>query len=45
MITIDCPLCDGSATTDEHLTTLTCEGCDITVDVAADTLVELGVAA
>jgi len=45
MITIDCPICDASATTDEHLTTLTCEGCDVTVEVATDALVELGVAA
>ena len=29
MITIDCPLCAGEATTDEALTVLTCDGCGI----------------
>ena len=31
MITIDCPLCAGEATTDEGLTLVTCDGCGTTV--------------
>ena len=34
MITIDCPLCAGEATTDESLAAVTCDGCGITVDIA-----------
>ena len=37
MITIDCPFCDGEATTDERLTTVVCDGCGIATDVAPDT--------
>jgi hypothetical protein len=36
MITIDCPFCDGEATTDERLTTVVCDGCGIATDVAPD---------
>ena len=36
MITIDCPFCDGEATTDERITTVVCDGCGIATDVAAD---------
>jgi hypothetical protein len=36
MITIDCPFCDGEATTDERLTTVNCDGCGIAIDVAPD---------
>jgi hypothetical protein len=45
MITIDCPLCDGSATTDERLVTVTCDRCGVSVDVAADPVVALDAAA
>jgi hypothetical protein len=36
MITIDCPFCDGEATTDGRITTVVCDGCGIATDVAAD---------
>jgi hypothetical protein len=36
MITIDCSYCDGEATTDERLTTVVCDGCGITTEVAPD---------
>jgi hypothetical protein len=36
MISIDCPLCAGQATTDETLSEMTCDGCGVTVDVAPD---------
>lgn len=36
MITIDCPLCAGEATTDDALTNVTCEGCGVTVEVAPE---------
>ncbi|HET9756229.1 MAG TPA: hypothetical protein VFP66_06990 [Candidatus Limnocylindrales bacterium] len=36
MITIDCPLCAGEATTDETLSDMTCAGCGVTVDIAPD---------
>ena len=36
MITIDCPICDGEATTDERLTSVVCDGCGIATDVAPD---------
>jgi hypothetical protein len=45
MITIDCPLCDGDATTDDHLTAVTCDACGVTVDVAADAVTELAAVA
>ena len=35
MITIDCPLCTGEATTDEALSLVTCDGCGA-MDVAPD---------
>jgi ribosomal protein S27E len=41
MITIDCPLCAGEATTDEALTLVTCEGCGIAAEVARDTFAAL----
>jgi hypothetical protein len=37
MITVDCPFCDGEATTDERLTNVVCDGCGIATDVASDT--------
>jgi hypothetical protein len=37
MIAIDCPLCAGEATTDDTLSTVTCDGCGVTVEVAPDT--------
>lgn len=45
MITIDCPLCDGDATTDEALSAIACDGCGVTVDVAADPTAMLDAAA
>ena len=33
---LDCPLCAGQATVDDGLTALHCDGCGVTVDVAAD---------
>ena len=36
MLTIDCPLCTGQATTDEALTLVACDGCGISVDIAPD---------
>ena len=36
MITIDCPLCAGEASTDEALTLVTCEGCGIATEVSPD---------
>jgi hypothetical protein len=36
MITIDCPLCDGTATTDVALTVVACDGCGVTVEIAPD---------
>ena len=41
MITIDCPLCAGEATTDEALTVLTCDGCGISATIAPDPIVAL----
>jgi hypothetical protein len=41
MITIDCPLCAGEATTDEALTLVTCDGCWISAEIAADPSVAL----
>jgi len=45
MITVDCPLCAGEATTDETLSHLTCDGCGVTVDVAPDPAASLDAAA
>jgi ribosomal protein S27E len=45
MLTIDCPLCAGQATTDEALTHLACDGCGVTVDVAPDNVRVLEAAA
>jgi hypothetical protein len=45
MITIDCPLCHGTATTDETLTSVSCDGCGVSVDVAADPVIALDAAA
>ena len=36
MITIDCPFCEGDASTDAELSAMTCDGCGISVEVAAD---------
>ena len=41
MITIDCPLCAGEATTDDALTLVACEGCGTSVEIAADPFVTL----
>ena len=40
MITIDCPLCAGEASTDEALTLVTCDGCG-SAEIAADPFVAL----
>jgi hypothetical protein len=45
MITIDCPLCVGEATTDDALTILTCDGCGVTVEIAPDAASLLEIAA
>lgn len=45
MITIDCPICDGSATTDERLAIVECEACGVGVDVASDPVIALEAAA
>jgi hypothetical protein len=45
MLTIDCPLCAGEATTDEGLTLVSCDGCGVTVEVAPDPVRLLDVAA
>jgi hypothetical protein len=36
MITIDCPLCDGTATTDAALTVVSCDGCNVTIEISPD---------
>jgi Pyruvate/2-oxoacid:ferredoxin oxidoreductase delta subunit len=41
MITIECPLCAGEASTDEALTVVRCEGCGISAQVAPDPVVAL----
>jgi len=33
---LDCPLCEGQATIDDELSAVRCDGCGVTVDVAAD---------
>ena len=45
MITIDCPLCAGEATTDEPLLDMTCAGCGVTVVIAPDMAAALDAAA
>ena len=41
---LDCPLCAGQATIDDELSAVRCDGCGVTVDVAADpTLVSAAV--
>jgi hypothetical protein len=41
MITIDCPLCAGQASTDEPLTLVTCEGCGVAFEIAPDPFIAL----
>ena len=36
MITIDCPICADTATLDESLDAVTCDGCGVTASVAPD---------
>ncbi len=36
MITIDCPLCAGEASTDEALAVLSCDGCGVVTEIAPD---------
>ena len=45
MITIDCPLCAGEATTEEALTLVTCDDCGISAEVAPDPVRALDAAA
>jgi Pyruvate/2-oxoacid:ferredoxin oxidoreductase delta subunit len=45
MITIECPLCAGEATTDETLSAVSCDGCGVTVEVAPDPAIVLDAAA
>ena len=45
MITIDCPFCAGDAHTDVDLTVVACDGCGVSVEVAADQVTILEAAA
>jgi hypothetical protein len=45
MISIDCPICSGEAHIEGQLDAITCEGCGVTVDVAADATDALEIAA
>lgn len=36
MLSIPCPLCADTATTDDGLTVVTCETCGVAVEVAPD---------
>ncbi len=45
MLTIDCPLCAGPASTDDALTLVTCVGCGVDVEIAADPAIRLAAAA
>jgi ribosomal protein S27E len=45
VITIECPFCEGDATTDETLSVVACDGCGSTLDVAADPAAIIDVAA
>jgi hypothetical protein len=45
MITIDCPFCDGQASTDDGATVVACDACGIRVDVAPDAPTALEAAA
>ena len=36
MITIDCPLCAGDASTDDAMTVMSCEACGISAVIAPD---------
>jgi hypothetical protein len=45
MITIECPLCAGEASTDEALSAATCDGCGVSVDIAPDPILALDAAA
>ena len=45
MITIDCPLCAGEATTDEALSAVTCDGCGVSIEVGPDPAIALEAAA
>jgi hypothetical protein len=33
---LDCPLCAGPATIDDQLRSVRCDGCGVSVDIAAD---------
>jgi hypothetical protein len=39
MLTIDCPICSGTATTDDDLATVSCDACGVTADVSPDPVV------
>jgi ribosomal protein S27E len=45
MITIECPLCAGEATTDEALSAVSCDRCGVTLEVAPDPAIALDAAA
>lgn len=45
MITIDCPLCAGQASTDEALAVVRCDGCGVVSEIAADPSIVLDAAA
>ena len=40
-ISIDCPLCTGQATTDAALTSISCAGCGVDVEIAPDPVIVL----
>ena len=40
---LDCPLCSGPATIDDDLTVVRCDGCGVSVAVAADPAVAIPV--
>ncbi len=45
MLTIDCPLCAGEATTDEALTLVACDVCGLSAEVTPDAAIEFKTAA
>jgi hypothetical protein len=45
MLTIDCPLCAGPASTDAALTLVACDGCGVEVEIAPDPAIRLEAAA
>ncbi len=44
-VIVDCPLCAGQATTDAALTSMSCAGCGVDVEISPDVAVVLDAAA